>query len=322
MKKIKTILAKREFVLALVAVVAALIIGAVEPIYLSKRNILAIFMAITSTSFISMGMVMVLAVGELDLSVGMTMAFCGVISAKLSVAGLATPLVVLFTLLFAVVIGLLNGFMVAKIGLNSFITTLGMSSALEGLMLVIANGHSVTGISASLKAIGQGSLGDIQYPIFILIVVALIVDFFFRNSRTMRQIFYVGSNAKAAMLNGIGVARVKIGTFLASAVFSSVAGIIMTARLGSASVTLGSNSAMDAITACILGGASLNGGKGSILGAILGTLLLSMLSTALNLLSVNIYWQNFITGVILILAILFDAISVSKKRKGKGSVKI
>ena len=129
----------------------------------------------------------------------------------------------------------------------------------------------------------------------------------------MRQSYYVGINEHSAKLNGINVARVKILNYSITAFFAGLAGILITARFGSASVTLGENTALNVITAAIIGGASLNGGEGSVLGAFLGAMFMQILATSLNLLDVNIYWQNFLTGIILILAILVDSINERRK---------
>ena len=317
LSKVKRVLTRREIVLIIAMIVASIIIALIEPVFLKRANILSILMSITVDGLIAIGMVLVLACGELDLSVGMTMAFTGVAVGLLMLAGVPIGIAIVLALVLSMLIGLINGFLTAVVGLNSFITTLGMSCALEGLMLVLSNGHSVTGLPDGFKHLGQGTFLGVQYPIYILLVIVIIMDVLFRNARSMRQIYYVGSNQKAAKLSGINVKKVKISSFMACALFSGMAGIIITARFGSSSVTIGGDTAMDAITACIIGGASLSGGKGSVWGSVLGALFLAMLSTALNLLSVNIYWQNFVTGVILIGAILFDALSEKKKALGK-----
>ncbi len=316
-KSLKAFFTSREFILAAMLVIASIIISFFSPVFLSKTNILAVLIAITVNGVIAVGMVMLLACGEMDLSVGMNMAFTGVVTAKLLVAGVPVLMAIVLGLLVSALIGFINGFFVSRVGLNAFITTLGMSCCIEGLMLVLANGRSVTGIPEAFKVLGQGKLLDIQFPIFAMVILVVVADLLFRNARRLRQIYYVGSNAKAAKLNGINVQRTKLLTFVFTGVCAGIAGIMFVARLGSASVTIGSSTALDVITACIIGGASLNGGKGSVLGAVLGALFLSVLSTALNLLSVNIYWQNFATGAILILAILIDALSERRKSAGK-----
>lgn len=315
--KVPSIFKTREFVIALLLVVASLIISLFAPTFLSWLNIKSVILAVSVNGIIAVGMVLLLAVGEMDLSVGMAMAFTGVICAKLMKADVPMVLAILIALVISAVIGLLNGFMVAKIGLNSFIVTLGMSSCLQGLMLVISNGSSVSSLPDSFKNIGQGTFLDLQYPVYVLIVIVVAADLLFRNNRGMRQIYYVGSNEKAAKLNGIKISKVKVSTFIAASVLSGLVGIMFAARLGSASVTIGGSTAMDTITACIIGGASLKGGRGTVLGAVLGALFLSILSTALNLLNVNVYWQNFITGAILILAIMIDAFTEYRRSHNK-----
>ena len=316
-KKLVAFLTSREFILAALLVIASVIISFFSPVFLSSANILSVIIAITVNGVIAVGMVMLLACGEMDLSVGMNMAFTGVIVAKLLVAGVPVSIAIVLSLLVAVLIGAFNGFFVSKIGLNAFITTLGMSCCIEGVMLVLANGRSITGLPESFKILGQGKLAGIQYPIFVMIALVAVADLLFRNSRQLRKIYFAGSNAKAAKLNGINVTRVKLLAFVFTGFCAGLAGILFASRLGSASVTVGGSTALDVITACIIGGASLNGGKGTVLGAVLGALFLAVLSTALNLLSVNIYWQNFATGAILILAILMDALSEQRKSAGK-----
>lgn len=314
---IKKLFSSREVILILVLILCSVGVSIVEPIFMTSTNILSIIMSVSVQGIIAIGMVMLLACGEMDLSVGYTMAFVGVIIGIVMKSGVPVILAIIIGLAVSVGIGLFNGFLVAKVGLNSFITTLGMMSALQGLMLVASNGTSVTGLPESFKVLGQGKILGIQYPIIILIALVVIGDILFRNFRYFRQIYYIGSNIKAAKLNGIKVDRVKIVCFVITSVCAGIAGILITARFGSSSVTIGADTAMDVITACILGGASLKGGKGSVWGAVLGATFLNMLSTALNLLGINIYWQNFATGAILIIAILIDCLGEKRKLSKK-----
>ena len=320
--RLKRIVTSREFILLIALVVASLVVSIFTPVFLKKANILSMLMSITVEGLVSVGMVLLLASGLMDLSVGMNMALTGVVTGLCLTGGIPVVFSILIGLLVSVAIGFVNGILVAKVGLNSFITTLGMSCALEGLMLVASNGRSVTGLPAEFNVIGQGTIPglDMQYPILVLVVIVIVADLLMRNSRAARQIYYVGSNEKAAKLNGMSVWKIKTAYFCICGLLSGIAGIMITARFGAASVTIGADTAMDTITACIIGGASLNGGKGTVWASVLGALFLAMLSTALNLLSVNIYWQNFVTGVVLVAAIFFDAWSEKKKAAGKSAL--
>lgn len=320
--RLKRIVTSREFILLIALVVASLVVSIFTPVFLKKANILSMLMSITVEGLVSVGMVLLLASGLMDLSVGMNMAMTGVVTGLCLTNGIPVVLSILIGLLVSVAIGFVNGILVAKVGLNSFITTLGMNCALEGLMLVASNGRSVTGLPAEFNVIGQGTIPglDMQYPILVLVIIVVVADYLMRNSRAARQIYYVGSNEKAAKLNGMSVWKIKTACFCICGLLSGVAGIMITARFGAASVTIGADTAMDTITACIIGGASLNGGKGTVWASVLGALFLAMLSTALNLLNVNIYWQNTVTGAVLVAAIFFDAWSEKKKAAGKSAL--
>lgn len=318
-RQIKVALAQRELILTLVILILAGVISLFSEYFLTSANILSMFTALTVEGIIVIGMTLLLIIGGLDLSVGAVMAFTGVLTAMMIKSGIPIVLSILLGLLAALGIGAVNGVLIAKAKLNSFITTLGMMMAVKGLMLVLSNGKAVPNMPVEFKMIGQTKLVGLQLPILIMIVLVVGMDIFVRNSRVMRRNYYVGNNEQSAALNGINVKMVKISTYCLSALFAGIAGVLITARFGSASVTLGDNTAMNVITAAIIGGASLNGGQGTILGAFLGATFMQLISTSLNMLSVNMYWQNFATGAILIAAILIDAINESRKA-GKKSI--
>ena len=276
-------------------------------------------MGLTVEGLVVIGMVILLISGGLDLSVGSIMAFTGVATGMIIKAGVPIVVGIGLGLILAILIGAISGTLIAKAGINPFITTLGMMMAVKGLMLIVSRGKAILNMPDGFKNIGQGSIGIIQYPIIILLFFVILMDLLLRNTRFMRQSYYVGINENSAKLNGINVSRVKIFNYSLTAFFAGLAGILITARFGSASVTLGENTALNVITAAIIGGASLNGGEGSVLGAVLGVVFMQILSTSLNLLDVNIYWQNFVTGIILILAILVDSIN-EKRKAGKKAI--
>lgn len=316
---IKRLFSNREPILVVVIIVLSLLITMFSPYFLTSANILSMFTALTVEGVIAIGMVLLLIIGGLDLSVGAVMAFTGVVTALMINAGIPVVLAILLGLLSAMLVGVVNGVLIAKLRLNAFITTLGMMMVVKGLMLVFSNGKAVLNMPDSFKMIGQSKLLGIQLPIYIMLVLVVAMDILVRNSRYMRQSYYVGNNELSSKLNGINVDMVKIVSYSLSALFAGIAGVLITARFGNASVTLGDNTAMNVITAAIIGGASLNGGQGTILGAFLGATFMQLISTSLNMLNVNMYWQNFATGAILILAILIDAVN-EIRRSGNKSI--
>ncbi len=303
----------REFALIFLLVVIAIIMSFSSPVFLNKQNIEAILLALSVEATIAIGMAILIISGGLDLSVGSTLAFTGVVTGLALSAGLPTPLAILIGLIAALLVGLVNGLLVAKMKINPFITTLGMNITIRGLLLVIAGGRAVLNLPASFTVIGQGRLFNIQYPTYIMLVLVIIGDILARNHRFFRQNYYIGGNEKAARLSGINVDQVKIVNYCLVALLSGVAGLLITARFGSASVTVGNGTELRVITATIIGGASLNGGEGSVFGAFLGALLMGVLANALNLLGVDVYWQNLITGLILIIAVIVDVINEQRK---------
>jgi ribose transport system permease protein len=303
----------RESILILVIIVFAIVMSLLSPVFLTKLNVEAILLALSVEATIAIGMVILLVSGGLDLSVGSVLALAGVVTGLSLTAGVASPLAILIGLLAALGIGLVNGLLIAKLKINPFITTLGTMITVRGLLLILASGRAVLNLPESFTVIGQGRLLGIQYPIYVLLVLVIVGDLLMRNSRFFRQSYYIGGNESAARLSGINVDWVQIFNYCLVAVLAGAAGLMLTARFGSSSVTVGSGVELRVITACIIGGASLSGGEGSVLGAFLGALFMGMLANALNLLGVDVYYQSFITGLILILAVVFDVVSERRK---------
>ncbi len=303
----------REFILLLVIIAFTIVMALASPIFITRLNIEAVLLALSVEATIAVGMVILLISGGLDLSVGSTLAFVGVVTGLALSAGLGTVLSILLGLLAALSAGLLNGTLVAKLKINPFITTLGTMITIRGLLLILAEGRAVLNLPKSFTVIGQGRLYGIQFPIFILLILVVSGDILLRNSRFFRQSYYIGGNENAARLSGINVDLVKIFNYCLVAVLAGVAGLMLTARFGSSSLTVGTGIELRVITACIIGGASLSGGEGSVLGAFLGALFMGMLANALNLLGVDVYYQSFITGLILILAVVFDVLNERRK---------
>ncbi len=305
----------REFALIIVLAVFGFVMSLASPVFLTKENIEAILLALSVEATIAVGMVNLLISGGLDLSVGSTLAFTGVVTGLALNAGVPVVISILLGLLAALGVGLVNGLLVAKMKINPFIVTLGTNMAVRGLLLVIAQGRAVLNLPPEFTIIGQGRLFGIQYPIYVMLALVLIGDFLLRNTRFFRQNYYIGSNEKAARLSGINVDWVKIINYCIVALLAGVAGLMITARFGSASVTVGSGTELRVITATIIGGASLSGGEGSVLGAFLGALFMGVLANALNLLGVDVYWQNLITGLILIGAVVIDVVNERRKNR-------
>jgi len=315
--RLGAIFAFRETILILVLVVGGAIMTAASPVFLTWPNLEAILLGLSVDGPIVGGMATLLVSGGLDLSVGSTLAFTGVVVGLLTVAGVPAFIAILLSLLAALAVGMANGLLIAKMKMNPFIITLGMMITVRGLLLIIARGRAVLNLPASFPVVGQGKFLGVQYPIYVVIVLTVVGDLLLRNTRFFRQNYYVGGKEQAARLSGIKVDFIKIFNYCLVAVISGVSGLMITARFGSSSLTVGSGMELRVLTAAVIGGASFNGGEGSVLGAMLGALFMGVLANALNLLGVDVYWQNLVTGLMLILAVVFDTINERRKEQQK-----
>lgn len=306
---LKKIVKQREFMIFMIVTVLFIFMTFASPYFLTIPNLLAVMLGLSLEAIIAVAMVNLMVSGGFDMSVGSIVAFTGAVTAMLLRSGLPVVLAVFSGLIIGAAIGLFNGFIVAKVGINAFVTTLSSLSLFRGLTLIVTHGQNITGLPKSFKMIGQAKLLGVQTPIIIAVVLLILGDVMLRRSRFFRQSYYIGGNEQAARLSGIPVDRMKMLAYTLTGLFAGISGIVMTARLGAASVTAGSGMELRVITAVIIGGASLNGGEGSILGAFLGTLLMAIITNALTLLGVDVYWQTFVIGATLLLAVLIDTLS-------------
>ncbi len=287
-----------------------------SPYFLTMGNLLALLLGLSIEVTIAVAMTNLMVAGGFDMSVGSVVAFTGAASALLLSLGVPVFLSVLAGLALGAGIGLFNGFIISKLGINPFVTTLSSLSLFRGLTLITTKGRNISGLPGGFKAIGQTTVFGVQTPIIIAAVLIIAGDILLRRSRFFRMNYYIGGNERAARLSGIPVDRMKILAYVFTGLFAGLAGIVMTARLGAASVTAGTGLELRVITAVIIGGASLQGGEGTVLGAFLGSLLMALITNALTLLGVDVYWQTFVIGATLLAAVLLDQMGKIRAARG------
>jgi ribose transport system permease protein len=253
-------------------------------------------------------MTILLISGGIDLSVGSVVAFAMVFAGWLFLAGVDPWVASALAIAASAGIGLAMGLCVTRIGLHHFIVSLAFMVIARGVCLLLTGGRplGLFTLPPEFKFIGQGSIGPIPFIILLFVGFVLVFDFLLRRSTAFRKIFYTGSNVKAAAYSGIRTQRVILGTTVLCSTLAGLAGIIYMARFGSAQPTFGMGMELNVIAAAVIGGASLSGGQGTIFGAILGAILLSVVSSSLALLDVSVYWQDIIRGSILLAAVSFD----------------
>jgi ribose transport system permease protein len=311
---LKRLTSFREFMILAIVVTGCVVMWFTTPIFMTFGNWSALLLQVSIECIVAIGMTVLLVSGGFDLSVGSTFALGGAVTAMAIVWGVHPLVAALLGLGTGAVIGFLNGFIIARIGINPFVTTLAMMSMVRGLLLVITRGRNISGLPESFRVLGQGSLFGIQNPIWIALLMVLIGDIFLRKSRFFRQNYYLGGNERAAVFSGIKVERLKIFNYAITGLLAAFAGILMTARLGAASVTAGTGLELKVISAVIIGGASLKGGEGTILGSFLGSLLMGILVGALTILGVDVYWNTLVIGATLLLAVLIDTFGRYRRR--------
>jgi ribose transport system permease protein len=303
-----------EFFLFVVLLAAGTALHFASDKFLSPTNISAMLLGLAVESIVAVGMTILLVSGGFDLSVGSTMALSGAMTAMALVHGVPVPAAVLVGLAVGAGIGEINGLVIALLGINPFIATLAMMSAARGLLLVLTEGVSITGLPPDFTSIGQSKPLGVQLPIWICLGLVVVFDFLLRRSRFLRQNYYIGGNEKAAFLCGIPVARIKMFNYTLTGLLAAVAGIVSAARFGAASVTAGTQLELKVITAVVIGGASLGGGTGTILGAFLGSCLMALISDAIAILGVDANWNQLVVGLALFTAVLID--TLNRRRKG------
>jgi ribose transport system permease protein len=305
----------REIGLILIILVLFGVMTFASPYFLTWENMRAMAMAFAVEGIVVVGMTILLISGGIDLSVGSVTALAMVIAGLLFLNGVDPWTASLIAILACTAIGAIMGFFVTKVGLHHFIVSLAAMVIARGACLLGTGGRplGLFTLPPEFKFIGQGSIGVIPVVIIIFIVVVVAFDFMLRRTTMFRKVFYTGSNEKAAAYSGIRTKKVIFLTTTLCSALCGIAGVIYMARFGSAQPTFGVGMELNVIAAAVIGGASLSGGSGTILGAILGTILLSVVSSSLALLDVSVYWQDIIRGSILLAAVTIDHY-LSKRR--------
>lgn len=292
-----------------------------SPNFLQTPNILAILQATSVNGVLAIAATLVIITGGIDLSVGTLMTFCAVIAGViLTYLGLPLPMGIVGAILVGAAAGLVSGTIVAKLKVPPFIATLGMMLILKGLSLVVSGTkpiyfNSTPGFSEiSLGSVVGSIIPSVPLPngVLILFVVAIVISFILSRTALGRYTFALGSNEEAVRLSGVNVDRWKIAVYALAGGVCGVAGLLIASRLNSAQPALGQGYELDAIAAVVIGGTSLSGGRGTVLGTLIGALIISVLANGLRILSVAQEWQTVVTGSIIILAVYAD---ILRRRK-------
>ena len=287
-------------------VVIVVVFSLLSPNFLTQQNILNILQQSSINACVALGMTLVIIAGGIDLSVGPTAAIAAVVVAVLMAAGVPIALAIPLALIVGMTAGAFNGVLVAYGGLQPFIVTLGTLSLYRAIALIYTGGNPIFGIPPEFRALTNSSILGVPSPVLIIAVLALVVWVVLNKTPLGEYFLAVGGNQEASRIAGVPVSLTKIASYVISGGLASVAGLILVGRLGAADPTLGNLWELDAIAAAAIGGASLMGGKGSIVGTLLGAIILGSLRNGLTLMNVQAFYQLLATGIIILVAMLID----------------
>jgi ribose transport system permease protein len=269
-------------------------------------NFSAVLLNAAQYGILVVGTAILMIGGAFDLSIGSTLALCGVVAGQLiAIDGFPTPIGIALALVAGCIAGLVNGLIVTKVRINPLIATLATQGIFRGITQLIS-GTGIDQISNSFATVGQTVWFGLQTPFWVMLVIVVAGSWAVGQTRFFRQYYYVGGNERAARLSGMKTDRLILIAFVLMGFLAGVAGVLNAARLDAAVVSAGIGVELQVITAAVLGGASLKGGEGTVPGAFLGVLFIALVQNALIILNVDVFWQNIVIGSVLLLAVSLD----------------
>jgi len=306
-----------------VLVVMIIVASIGSPYFLDTYNLQSLMRDVATVGMIGIAQSLLLLVGELDLSVGKIATLCGILAGMMMVDAKINPWIALMIgLLLGLLFGFINGMIITKLRLNSMVATIGMQGVYGGINLVLTKGKAITNIPENITVLGKGNIGAIPVPFVFCLIVLVVILFLVYKTKTGRYIYAVGNSREAAKILGIRVDRIRVMIYSIVGMISALAGLLYVCRLGSAQSTLGESWPMNSIAASVIGGVSLNGGIGNPAGALIGAAIISIISNMIVLFGVNAYWQQAVSGVVVVLAISFSSITEIIRENRQRKIKL
>ena len=296
----------QESSIILLTVLYVAIVQIINPVFLGADNVINMLRSTAYLLIPSLGMTFVLISGNIDLSVCTVMGMGGILCCMFITNGIPIFLSLILALLIAVVAGVINGYLVSKFSIPPMIMTLGMQYIAKGVVYVLTQGRPIYPLPPEFLALDKIYVGNIPVIVVVSLLLAFVCHIILKKMRFGREVYAVGGNRESARMSGISQSRTVILCFVISALMAVFAGVAMAARVGSAQSTTGTGYELNAIVACLIGGTSINGGTGGVIGTIFGALFIEVLKNGLLMMRVNVYWQQLLIGGVVVLAVIWD----------------
>lgn len=297
----------KEAPIFLVLVCGCIVVGLLTPYFFSIGNIFNVLRQISIYAILAVGEALIIITGEIDLSIGYMMGLCGVIAALCAKANMPPVLILLITVAFGVCMSSISGMLITRFGINSFIATLGLQNICRGISLLLTGGISIM-VKNPVTVLGSGYFGPMPLCSVIMLLVIAVFAFFVKYTQLGRNIFAVGSNFTAARFSGVNSNAVKRAVFAISGALVGLSGVISYGTLKAADPTAGAGFELDAVAAVVIGGTSMAGGEGTIIGVLIGAAIMGVLKNAFVLLHISAYWQVVVLGIVIIAAVFIDSV--------------
>lgn len=309
--KIKNFFKKN--VIYIVVILEIILFSILSSTFLNSGNILSIFRQVAVQGIVAVGMTFVILTGGVDLSIGGIIALTGVLCSNLMLSGIPIILACLISIIVSSLVGVINAFFTHEFKLNSMIITLATLQILKGITYLWTGGIPVYGFDERFKILGQGYVGPLPIPMIILIISYVVGGYILNKTAFGLKIYSIGGNEEASRLSGTNVRKMRYLSFIICAILTSIAGLVLLSRVNTAQPDAGIGYEMDVITAVVLGGVSMSGGEGNVVGVLGGVLAIGLLSNGMLQLGVSEYVQWITKGIVLLLAVSYDRISKRKK---------
>ncbi len=313
--RVKHLVSDYKMVFVLIGIIVVL--SLVSDVFMTSKNIINILRQISINGVLALGITFVIITGGIDLSVGSVVALSSVLATSVVRADANN---VLLAIVVGVGVGCLagaiSGLAISMFSIPPFIMTLAMQTITRGLALIYTNGRPVTGLGKKYAVIGQGFVGILPIPVIIFLIVAVVATFMLKCTRFGRHVYAIGGNIEAARVSGINTKAISTLVYIICGFAAGVAGLIMSSRINAGQPASGSGYELNAIAATVIGGTSLSGGVGSIIGTVVGVLIIGVINNGMNLLNITTYWQEVVMGLLIAVTVIMD-IHIGKKRTSR-----